>query len=420
MRLLHINTMDNIGGAARAAHRLHTGLRRRGFDSSMFVAKRSSDDPAAVAFKPSTGLPGRLRRRLLHEWITRSLARYRTSRPSGYELFSDDRTMYGRALVEQLLPCDVVNLHWVAGLLDYQSFFSRVPEDSPVVWTLHDMNPFTGGCHYDDGCGKFKQGCGACPQLGSEDKGDLSRRIWQRKKKAVSQVPPGRLHLVTPSRWLATEVQRSTLLGDLPVSVIPYALDTEVFAPREGAVARAALRVPPEASVVLFVSHGVDNRRKGLALLVEALSRLADIGNLFLLTLGQGQPALDLPFPHLHLGSLDNDHLLPLIYSAADLFVIPSLQDNLPNTVLESLACSTPVVGFNVGGIPDMVRPGETGMLAPAGDVAALANAISQLLQDDDMRTSMSETCRRVAVEQYRLDVQARRYAELYDSLVRQ
>ena len=184
------------------------------------------------------------------------------------------------------------------------------------------------------------------------------------------------------------------------------------------AAARAALQVPQDVQVVLFVADGVDNQRKGLALLVEALAGLTMSDDLFLLILGRGQSTLELSFPHVHLGHVENDRLLPLIYSAADLFIIPSMQDNLPNTVLESLACSTPVVGFDVGGIPDMVRPGETGSLVPAGDVIALRDAISRLLHDHEMRASMSAACRRVAVEEYRLEIQARRYADLYDSIV--
>jgi len=420
MRILHINATDNIGGAGRAAYRLHTGLRRIGQDSAMFVLRRSSSDPDVIAFTPATDLFSRLRRRLRWEWINRSFTRYRNSRPEGLELFSDARTQYGPAPLRRLPLCDVINLHWVAGLVDYTSFFAQVPQHTPVVWTLHDMNAFTGGCHYDHGCGKYRDRCGACPQLGSEDERDLSRHVWERKRRASSQVEPGRLHIVTPSRWLAREAERSALLARLPVSIIPNSLDPDVFVPRERKVARAALQIPQEAAVVLFVSDSTVNRRKGFTLLAQALAGLSDLPDLFLVSLGRGRPSLEGTVPHRHLGHLGDDRLLALVYSAADLFVIPSLQDNLPNTVLEAMACGTPVVGFDVGGIPDMVRPGVTGVLAPVGDVNALREAIAELLQDPARRAEMSKNCRRIAVEEYALEVQARRYVELYEWMLGQ
>ena len=418
MRILHVNTVDSVGGAGRAAYRLHVGLRRLGYDSSMFVAHRYSDDPAVTAFKPPMDLPSRLGRLIRREWIARSFARYRTSRPAGYELFSDNRSQYGADLLDQLPPCDVINLHWIAGFVDYHSYFARVPQHTPVVWTLHDMNAFTGGCHYDHGCGRYTDKCGACPQLGSRDAADLSRRVWQRKREIFEQIEPGRLHIVTPSRWLAKEAERSTLFGRFPISVIPNSLDTHVFSPRDRCIARAALEVPQEARVVLFVADSTGNQRKGFALLAQALAGLGDLTDLYLISLGSGEPTIGAQIPHLHLGHIGNDRLLSLVYSAADLLVIPSLQDNLPNTVLESLTCGTPVVGFAVGGIPDMVHPGVTGLLAPSQDMTALRAAIVDLLQDPAERAKMSANCRRIAVKEYSLEMQAQRYVELYERML--
>ena len=419
MNILHINTLDNIGGAARAAFRLHTGLRRVGQNSSMLVAHRGSSESTVTAFAPPPmDLLRRLHRLARRERITRDFARYRTARPTGYELFSDDRTPHGAALPSQLPSCDVINLHWIAGFVDYQSFFAQVAKHTAIVWTLHDMNPFTGGCHYDDGCGKFADRCGACPQLGPNDSGDLSQQIWQRKRRIFPQIGPDRLHVVAPSRWLAMEAKSSTLLGQFPISVIPYGLDTDVFSPRDRRVARAALEVPQGAEVVLFLADSTDNKRKGFALLAQALARLGHLPNLFLISLGSGEPTIDGSIAHLHLEHLGSDRLLSLVYSAADLFAIPSLQDNLPNTVLESLACGTPVVGFAVGGSPDAVRPGITGLLAPPQDLAALGAAIVQLMRSPTERAKMSENCRRVAVEEYALEIQAGRYVDLYERIL--
>lgn len=416
MNVLHINTFDQSGGAARAARRLHMGLRRLGHHSSIFVSRRSSNDSTVTAFAPPMDLPSRLGRRMRRGRINRDFARYRASRPAGYEPFRDDRTQHGAGPLSQLPSCDVINVHWIAGFVDYPSFFSQVPKHTPIVWTLHDMNPFTGGCHYDDGCGGFTDRCGACPQLGSNDSDDLSRQIWQRKHRIFDQIDSSRLHIVTPSGWLAAEAERSTLLEHFPISVIPNGLDTHAFSPRDRYIARAALDLPQAADVVLFVAHSLSNRRKGFALLTQALTALADWPNLFLVSVGRGKPAIDSSIPCLHLGHLGNDRLLSLVYSAADLFVIASIQDNLPNTVLESLACGTPVVGFAVGGIPEVVRPGITGLLATPQDVAGVRAAIVELIEDPAERAKMSANCRRVAVEEYGLELQARRYVELYET----
>ncbi len=417
MKILHLSTYDVTGGAARAAYRLHSGLRTHGHDSTMLVERRASRDPAVMAFRRPMDLRSRLLRRLRRERIARDLARY-ASTPRRGEWFSDDRTEHGAALVAQLPPADVINLHWIAQFVDYRGFFGTVPAWTPVVWTLHDMSPFTGGCHYDWGCGKFSGQCSACPALSSDRPDDLARDIWQRKQDAFARVPEGRLHIVAPSRWLAAEAGRSALLGRFPFAVIPNGIDTDDFAPRDRAAARDVLGIPPGVPAVLFVADQMDQARKGFGLLVEALRRLDDVPGLHLLSIGSSSPALDLPFPHLHLGRIDNDRLLSLVYSAADVFALPSLQDNLPNTVIEAFACGTPVAAFDAGGTRDMVRPGETGALAPAGDVEGLRRALADLLRDPDRRAALGENCRRVAVQEYSSELQARRYADLYVAIL--
>jgi glycosyltransferase involved in cell wall biosynthesis len=417
MRVLHLNTDDVKGGAARAAHRLHVGLRRAGVDSSMFVLRRSSDDLHVRAAAPPANPLAWLRRTLRRRTIEREFARYAAKRPDGLEPFSDDRTEFG-ALAEQMPACDVLNLHWLRKFLDLGAFFATTQR--PVVWTLHDMNAFTGGCHYDAGCGRFTDRCGRCPQLGSADEHDLSRAVWERKKAMFDALPAGRLHIVALCEWMAREVRRSPLLGRFPVSVIPNGLDTEVFAPRDRRAAREQLGLPVDGRLALFVAESVKNRRKGFQLLLDALRGLNLEDGITLLSIGRSPPELSLGCGHKHLGEIHDDATLAAAYSAADVFVLPSLQDNLPNTALESLACGTPVVAFDTGGIPDIVRPGLTGALAPVGDPAALRKAITSLLGDSDALARMSAHCREVAVKEYALEVQTKRYAALYEKLLGQ
>ena len=420
MKVVHLCTVDTGNGAAVAAHRLHRGLLRMGHDSTMFVAESRSvvNDPTVSIFSPPRDLPSRLRRRFRQTLTRMSLAQYRRSRSAGYEIFSDDRSPHGADLLAQIPACDVINIHAMLNFVDYQAFFAAVPQRTPVVRTLHDMSFFTGGCHYDAGCGRYVERCGACPQLGSSNAEDLSRQIWQRKHSALKNVNRECLYLVTPSHWLAKEARRSSILQNFSVKVIPYGLDTEDFCPRHRTVAREILGISPTARVLLFVAEPITRRAKGFALLVQALSGMGEVPNLLLVSVGSGKPPAEVKIPHLRLGHIGNDRLLSQVYSAADVLVIPSLQDNLPQTPLEAMACGTPVIGFAVGGIPDVVRPGVTGVLVPPGDTTALRDAIWDLLRDPGRREEMATNCRRMAVKEYALEVQAQRYVELYETIL--
>jgi glycosyltransferase involved in cell wall biosynthesis len=416
MRILHLSTHDIRGAAARAAFRLHTALRRAGHDSTMLVAHRDSRDPTVTRLMRSMDPVTRLRRRWRERELLREFARYQATRPTGLEPFSDDRTQHALDLVRQIPPCDVLHLHWVAGFVDYQAFFSMLPERTRVVWLLHDMNAMTGGCHYDNDCGRYVSGCGACPQLGSTDPEDLSRQIWKRKEGVFGALEANQLHLVAPSRWMLQLVKGSPLLSKFSATLIPYGVDVEEFAPRDRRFAREILGIPQGAQVVMFVSDHLTNWRKGFSVLLEALSGLTQAHHLFLLSVGKEDPRGTGPIPGMHMGEVRSDRWLSVVYSAADLFVLPSVQNNLPNTVLESLACGTPVVGFDVGGVPDMVRPGRTGQLVPVGDAVALRQTVTHLLNAPSLCRQMGAECRRIVMEEYSNELLATRYAALYES----
>lgn len=412
MRIVHVSTSDSGGGAFRAAQRLHSGLKRLGHDSKMLVLKAGSGDDAVTALKPRQDFVGRWRRKLRARRIHADYERYRPTIPPGVEPFSDSRSPYPE-LASQIPSCDVINLHWIGGFLDWASFFRSI--DVPIVWRLADMGALTGGCHYDQGCGKFVDRCGACPQLGSRDENDLSRTNWVRRRDAISAAP---IHVVGTSNWIAGEAKRSSLFGKFPVSVIPNGLDVEEFAPRDKGFSRDLWNIPRDAKVVLFAAESVANVRKGFRHLADAVAGIGGIDKLLLVSVGGGKCELPAGLRHLPLGKVNNDRMLSTIYSAADVFVIPSLQESFGQTVIESLACGTPVAGFASGGIPDMVRPGQTGWLAPTGDTQALRDAIVAALRDDAARSLMGKECRRVAVEEYSIEVQARAYTKLYETLL--
>ncbi|WP_259087525.1 glycosyltransferase family 4 protein [Salinibacter ruber] len=414
--VVHVNLYDSGNGAARAAHRLHQGLRGEGVSSKMYVRWKKTSGDHVIDFDPPTDICSRIYRRLRREWIQYAFSKYAETRPEKPGPFHGDRSEFKGQVLGQCPSADVFNLHSIYDFLDVGSFFRDV--SVPVVWTLHDMNPFTGGCQYSGGCARFRQSCGQCPQLGSNTRTDLSRNIWSRKRRAYQHaIENDRLRVVCPSQWMASEARQSSLFSDVPVKVIPNSVDTNVFRPRDTEGIPAAFEIPSSHRTLLFLSSSIEQTRKGFNLFREAVKSLSTT-ELSVISVGGGDSKLSSSVSHIHLGSISNDRLLSLIYSTADVFVIPSRQDNLPNTVLESMACGTPVVGFDVGGIPDMVRPGETGWLAEAEDSRALGEAIDAALADDVKRERMEKRCREVIEAEYALEVQANNYRKLYNEMI--
>ena len=419
MRVVHFSEFDINGGAARAAWRVHDSLRSADVDSSMVVSVRGGFDPRVEQFVPRAGLGGRLTRVLRRDLFELELKIASQNRPSGFDGFRDDRTVYGSEVAAAAPHADIYHLHQITDFVDYRACLPRLAQRAPIVWTLHEMTPFTGGCHYAYDCSHFTGGCGTCPQLGRSKMRDFSHAVWRRKQSAFAAIPSERLHVVGPSKWMAAEAARSSLLGRFAVSVIPYGLDTDLY--RRIPEARRlldAFGVSPSMRVVLFVADWTSVRRKGVDLLDSALGLLGDAPNTALVSLGRGDsPRLKSKLTHIHLGSLTDDRMLAAVYSMADVFVIPSVQDNLPNTVLEAMACGCAVSGFRVGGIPDMVRDGVNGLLASPGDVNGLASAIRALLADDNRRIGMGKASREIAEREYSRKLQGERYADLYRTL---
>lgn len=415
MRVTHVSTHDITGGAARAAFRLHEGLRGLGVESTMFVAHKASTSPHVIQARTGGGY-AKLKARIRFMKLQRDMMPYRATRPAGYEDFDDDRTC-DNGIHHQLPPTDILHLHFVSGFIDHLSFLRGLPPDLPVVWTAHDMAPLTGGCHYDAGCDRFTGQCGRCPQLGSRDENDLSHQVWSRKAHGLAALH-GRLQFVVASRWMERETRRSGLCSSFPVACIPFGLDTDVFWPIDRSACKTALGIAPDARVVLFVSDSVTNRRKGLSVLLDALTRVREPDNIVMLSVGKSPPPASAGVRTHHLGPIANDRFLAIAYSAADAFVAPSLQEAFGQTVIEAMACGVPVIGFDTGGIPDLVRHGQTGLLCPTGDADALAVAIRQLLLDESLRSAFGQSARAVAEKEYSLSMPAQRHRALYSALV--
>jgi glycosyltransferase involved in cell wall biosynthesis len=312
---------------------------------------------------------------------------------------------------------DIIHLHWITKAFVGINDIPRL--NAPIVWTLHDMWPFTGGCHYDLECGRYTTGCGRCPVLGSKKTGDLSAQLLSRKRKAWQEL---NLTIVSPSKWLADCARKSELLHDFRTEVIPNGIDLVHFRPFPKAEARAALSINPVKKIILFGAMSpTDDSRKGFTQLQAALQILAEKNSgASLVIFGAPQPdtAPEGILPTQYIGQLESDQDLARLYSAADVFVAPSAQDNLPNTIMEALACGTPCVAFQVGGIPDMIHHTSNGYLAAPGDSEDLARGIDWVLEDTYRWNRMSENARSTTVENYNLADIAGRYKALYSEIL--
>jgi glycosyltransferase involved in cell wall biosynthesis len=413
MQVLHLSESDS-GGAGRATLRLHQGLQRLGVNSQLLVQLKYSEDYAVLS--PQTKL-GKLNAKLkLSERIDiLPLKLYPQRKASDFSLqWVPERILSN---VAKLAP-DIINLHWVGH--GYVSIETVAKLQQPLVWTLHDMWAFTGGCHYSQGCLRYQNSCGTCPQLDSNKNWDVSRWIWQRKAKAWNDL---NLTIVTPSVWLAKCASMSSLFQNLRIEVIPNGLDTQQYKPISQHTARAILNLPQDKQLILFgAMYPGSDCRKGFHLLQKALQYLRQLewhDRIEVAIFGASQPKepIDLGLRAHYLGRLNDETSLAVVYAAADVFVAPSTEDNLPNTVMESLACGTPCVAFKIGGMPDMIEHQQNGYLAQPFDSEELAQGMIWLLENKERQQKLSEYARAKVERDFTQEMQARRYESLYEKI---
>lgn len=409
MRALLVST-SLAGGAGGAAARLHRGLTDLGVTSRVLVARGADPADPGVVLQRGPRADRLLRR--LERW---PLRRFVGREPA---FFSVQWAPSGVHRSVAALDPEIVNLHWVCG--GFVPVRSLARMGRPIVWTLHDMWAFTGGCHYSDGCERYLDRCGACPQLDGRPDRDLSRRVWERKHRAWRDVP---LTIVAPSKWLANCARQSALFRERRVEVIPYGIDLQAFRPTAQTAARQQLGLPLDRQIVLFGAWG-NVRRKGREELVEALRCLSEVrGAERLCVVSFGPVWAEESIGDIavrSLGKIDDAARLATVYSAADVYVLPSLADNLPNTVIEAMACGTPCVGFRTGGVPDLIEHRQTGFVAEAFDPASLAEGIAWVLADEGRRQELGARAREKAERDYGLEGEARRYRQLFESILGQ
>lgn len=409
MKVLHLSTSDIEGGAARAAYRLHQGLQSVGVDSQMLVRAKSSIDRAVIRETslltklgpPSSSLPlkfypNRSRTRFESQWFPDTLSR----------------------TVKKFNP-DVVHLHWICnGFVQIETLAKL---NKPLIWTLHDMWPFTGGCHYAENCNHYTRSCGTCPQLKSRQSWDLSRWVWQRKNKVYRDID---LTIVSPSHWLADCAKSSSLFQNLRIEVILHGLDLEKYKPVDKQIARKLLNLPLDKQLVLFgASPGTTaDPRKGLQFLQPALQQLKKSGwkdrfELIIFGGSQSERSNNFDFTASYLGQFHDDLSLALVYSAADVMVVPSTQEAFGQTASEAMACGTPVVAFNATGLKDIVDHQQNGYLAQPFEIDDLAFGVAWVLENPERCHQLALGARQKVEKEFHLESQSRRYLSLYNQI---
>ncbi len=402
MRSILLNHSDIIGGAARATYRIHNALRNAGVDSTMQVNKQVAGDWTVEG-------PTRLKSLIAVRSLVGSLLR-RTLHTGNPIIHSASVLPSRWPKLLNISEADIIHMHCVTGEMLSIKDISRICK--PVVWTLHDMWAFCGAEHYtmDE---RWKMGYRRDNRPNHESGFDLNSWTWKRKNK-YWQRP---MHIVTPSRWLAECVRESALMADWPVSVVHNVIDTAKWFPVEQHVARKLLNLPQDVPLLLFgAMGGVRDPRKGFDLLLKALDQLRDeVADLELVIFGQLPPRepVDLGFPINYSGHLHDDVSLRLLYSAVDVLAIPSRQDNLPNTGVESLACGTPVIAFDTCGLPDIVSHQHNGYLAEAFDPVDFAHGVSWILENRH-NGSLRQAAREHAIERFSPAVVVPQYLEVY------
>ena len=415
MRVLIVNTSERTGGAAIAANRLLHALNNNGVEARMLVRDRKTSASEVISIPQSW----KLKAKFLWErgviWLANGL------RKEG--IFQVDIANAGTDItaMDEFKQADVIHLHWVnQGFLSLSDLERIIASGKPVVLTLHDQWYFTGICHYSGDCGKYKAQCQKCPML----KGpgfDLARRVYDRKR---SMYEGSNITFVGCSRWMADLARQSSLTQGHLVTNVPNAIDTDVFKPMDKLAARQRHNLPIDKKLLLFGAQRITDKRKGFRYLAEACEHISMHhptlpDNLGVVVLGGDAESVKetLSLPVYAVNYLSNETEIAQLYSAADLFVTPSLQDNLPNTIVEAMACGTPCVGFNVGGIPEMISHKQDGYIADYCDSIDFAQGIAWCLDGSRLDT-LSQQARNTALATYGELSVTQRYLEVYKQAI--
>ena len=406
MRVLIVNTSERTGGAAVAASRLMKALNNNGVKAKMLVRDKESDSLTVV------GLP---KSPMLHWYfLWERLVIFCRLHFSRKHLFEIDIANTGSDITKlrEFQEADVIHLHWInQGMLSLNGICKILRSGKPVVWTMHDIWPATGICHLTLGCHYFVNRCANCKYLpGGGGSNDLASRIWQKKQQM--QVDEN-IYYVACSRWLESEAKTSALLKGQKITSIPNPIDTHIYKKGNKEEARQRLGLPLDKKLILFASQRVTNENKGMSYLVEACKSLGGQYEVMILGGHAEEVVEQLPMKAYPLGYVNEEQRIVDVYNAADVFVLPSLSENLPNTIMEAMACGVPCVAFKVGGIPEEIDHLKNGYVAVYRDAEDLAKGIAWVLEEADYE-SLSQQAVHKVMQCYSQRSVAVKYLEVY------
>ena len=419
MRVLIVNTSERNGGAAVAANRLMEALNNHGVKAKMLVRDKQSDSLTVV------GLQGKWWQQWCFLW--ERLVIFCHLHFSRKHLFELDIANTGTDITRlpEFREADIIHLHWInQGMLSLGIIRKILNSGKPVVWTMHDIWPATAICHLTLGCNKFKTGCHHCKYLpGNGSTRDLSAKIWRRKQHLLDGQS---ITFVACSRWLEAEAKMSALLNGQKVTNIPNSIDTSIYKVGNRSEARQRLGLPTDKQVILFVSQRVTNLNKGMEYLIEACNQLAsqhpemkETTAVAILGGHAEDVVAELPFEAYPLGYVSEEYRIADVYRAANVFVLPSLSENLPNTIMESMACGIPCVGFKVGGIPEEIDHLKNGYVAAYRNAEDLARGIRWILCEADYDSLSAAAVKKVS-RCYSQQSVALKYTEIYNEAIAQ
>lgn len=414
MRILTLNTHDSMGGAARASYNSHKGLKKIGVESKMLVAIKRTAEQDIIG--PDTKLK---------KFIS-IIAPHLDGLPKKYFSTNNENlhspswfSSIKKQQIDEMKP-DLIHLHWVQGGFVSIDLISRL--DKPIVWTLHDMWPFSGAEHYSNGSERYIEGYFRNNKHESETGFDLNKWVWNRKKKYFDKMK--NITLVAPSRWMTNCAKKSALFRNHHVETIPVGLDHKLYCPRDKKSVREILCMPQNKKIILIGAMNFnEDKRKGGHLLEKTFANLSirDFPeDLELYVLGASEPKIkkDFGIKTSYFGTNRDDLSLALLYSAVDLFIAPSLEENFAATVFESLSCGIPVAAFNIGGMPDMISHKCNGYLAEPFDINDLLNGIKWILYESNYK-SLSKNAREYIIRECTLEIQAKRYKLIYERMLK-
>lgn len=359
MKILHINISDKNGGAAIAAYRHNEAMQKAGFDSKMLVIKQVNKYNQTIY----TPIKNKHTLFLIHHfyYYLNSILQF-IYRP--FAIFSFNFIGFKLHKNHLVKDADIIYIHWInGGMLSTKEIQRILKTNKTVYWYMHDMYPLTGGCHHSFDCTKYQHFCKKCPHITRFKWIDLVATQFKQKLNSWKKYP--NLKVITPSNWLGNLAQSSQLFCNHEVTIFTNVINTDKFKPINKIVAKEIIGINTNKKIILFGADNINNPYKGWNYLKEALNNL-DYNEYECLVFGAFNPTIkaDIKIKTTFTGFLKDEYSLITVYNAADIFISTSLADNFPNVILEAMSCGLPCIGFNVGGIPDLIQHKETGYLA--------------------------------------------------------